>query len=311
MQNRSQAMNIALIVIGVIVAGLLLFSFLESRHGHRIADRPDVATCLDHRGDTRLPGRHPGRRATALHDRVRYRWHLRGASGLQFARRHLHARSQRWHDDHTWPEHARGLSGRVVRQPLRTCSRDRDDVGDHGRRPDADHVGWRDRHLRGRRERARRPDSDGVDAAEFVAIRISVRRAVCRADAELDTKPDGEPDRRRPRRSRQPPRPHPPPRQQVRHRPPRRRRLRRRHSGRRQHRRRRLPRRRPRHRRPPRPQAPRRRPAATSSGRAGSSRRSRRAIPWPGPTSLQTNVRTTPSCLRRAGPSVRRPTAMC
>ena len=121
--------------------------------------------------------------------------------------------------------------------------------------------------------------------------------------------------RRRPRRSRQPPRPHPPPRQQARHRPPRRR------LPRPPRRRRRRPPREPTaapteaptpeptptpH---PRPRARRRRRAPTWSARAGSSRRSRRAIPWPGPTSLPTNVRSTPCRSRRAGPSARRPTA--
>ena len=280
----------------------------QPRLGQRIADRPDVATRIDHREDTRLPGRHPARRAAAAHDRFRDRGHLRGASGLQCDGRHLHARTQRWHDDHAWPEHARGLPGRVVRQPLRTCPRGRDDVGDLRSRADPDHVGWRDRHVRGLRDRARRHDSGSVDAAECRAIRIPVRRA--------DTEPDADADGRapladRPRPRRQPARRPPPPRLQARHRLRRRRPCR----PRRRHRLRNRPRRRPRLRRrrpsPPLPRPRRRRRAATSSARAGSSRRTRRAIPSPGPTSLPPSARSTPSRSQRTGRSARRPTATC
>ena len=114
--------------------------------------------------------------------------------------------SPRRHHDHARSEHARGLPGRFVREPLRTCARDRDDLGDRGRRVDADDGGRWDRHVRGRLDRGRGPDGDGV-ARRRVRLRRRRRRPAPTPSPTPTPdapSPTPQPDRRRPARRRPP-----------------------------------------------------------------------------------------------------------
>ena len=63
-------------------------------------------------------------------------------------------------------------------------------MGGRERRPDADHVGWRDRNVRRFRDCARRPDRDGIADSELDADGIADRVA----DGEPNTQPLPDPD---------------------------------------------------------------------------------------------------------------------
>ena len=309
MQKRPQWVIIALIVIGVIIAGLLLFRFLNrgSDSGSLTGRTWQLAS---------ITGQTPAYQGVIPPAEQPLHTIAFATDGTFAARADCNSMAGTYTLDRSdgmtitpGREHPRGLPGRVVRQPLRTCPWRSDDVGDLRSRPDPDHVGWRDRHVRGLCDRACRRHGDG-DGQGAESDAIARPRPPSRPQARRRA------HRRPPRPRRQPARRHPP------HRRPARRRLRHRP------RRRQLCRPRRRHRpetpteaptatpaptpaNPPLPRPRPRRQAATSLARTGSSRRTRRAIPWLGLMSLLPSARSTPSRSQRTGLSARRPTATC
>ena len=184
-EKRPQAINVALIVVGVAVAVLLLFAFLNrgSQNGSLTGRTWQLAAIT---GQTPAfqgvipPAEQPLYTiAFAMDDTFVARADCNAVSGSVLARSH------RWHHDHGRPEHARGLPGRFVRQPVRAWPHHRDDVGDHGIQPDPRHDRWWDGHLRGRRDRATRPVGDAVSEPD--ADGVPVAEPEPDADRESDT----------------------------------------------------------------------------------------------------------------------------
>ena len=163
MQKRPQATTVALIVVGVVVAGLLLFAFLTrgSDSGSLTGRTWQLAS---------ITGKTPAFQGV-IPPAEQPLYTIAFTTGGSFAAR---ADCNAITGTYTL-DRGDGMTITPGPSTLVACPDgsygslfahaldDRDDVGDLRSRADVDHVRWRDRDLRGLRDRASRPDTDRVD----------------------------------------------------------------------------------------------------------------------------------------------------